>query len=482
MKNTYTKSLIFCLILIGGFLSLSAQESTTLYFMKGMPQSDLMNPALHNDSSAVVIGLPGLAGTYFDFNSDFAINDLIHKGTGARADSLIVDIDKFHNALKPRNSVQQNFNIPLFYLGIRVKKSFFSFGITEKEMSRFSFDKNLITFIIEGNGSHMNENFDLGTIGFDAFQYREYAFGYSNELIKNKLTVGAKVKALYGKSAVQTNKMNLSVETAADGSYLNLSSDMNINISAPVKVEYDQDNYFSGMNADDVEVKDYMLQKGNTGIAFDLGAVYKLTPKITLTGSVIDLGKITYKSDVITLNHVSTYKWEGIDFSNSIDESKPDYVDPSDLMDDELKKIENSFKPKKSEFGSEAFDMNLPMKIYLGGTYQLSKNFNVGLLDRMYKHGNISENTVTLSANAMLGRFLSLTGSYSMIDKSTNNLGFGMAFRLGFMQWYLVSDNLMALNDPSKAEFVNLRFGMNILFGRKHKPKVKKVTETSTIQ
>jgi len=33
---------------------------------------------------------------------------------------------------------------------------------------------------------------------------------------------------------------------------------------------------------------------------------------------------------------------------------------------------------------------------------------------------------------------------------------------------YLVSDNLMALNDPAKADFVNARFGMNFLFGRKH--------------
>ena len=46
-----------------------------------------------------------------------------------------------------------------------------------------------------------------------------------------------------------------------------------------------------------------------------------------------------------------------------------------------------------------------------------------------------------------------------------------MAIRLGFMQMYLVSDNLMALNDPAKAEFVNARFGMNFLFGRKHKQK-----------
>jgi hypothetical protein len=165
---------------------------------------------------------------------------------------------------------------------------------------------------------------------------------------------------------------------------------------------------------------------------------------------------------------VASYKWEGIDFSKSLDESKADYVDPADLIDAEMEKLESTFKPKSNEFNSGAFDMALPTKIYLGGTFAVNRNFNLGILDRIYSNGGISKNTLTFSANALLGNFFSLTGSYSMIDDSYNNLGLGVALRLGFMQLYVVSDNLMALNDPAKAEFVSARFGMNFLFGRKH--------------
>ena len=115
----------------------------------------------------------------------------------------------------------------------------------------------------------------------------------------------------------------------------------------------------------------------------------------------------------------------------------------------------------------------------MGGTYQINDKFNIGLLDRLYKYKNISKNTVTLSGNAFLGNFFSLSGSYSMIGNSYNNLGLGMAFRSGFTQLYLVSDNLLALSDPAKAKFVNVRLGMNFLFGRKHKVKT---AETSEIQ
>ncbi len=477
MKNIFTKIFIIGLILLVKQSNLSAQESTTLMFMKGMSQSDLMNPALHNDSSKVVIGLPGMSGMYFDVNSGFLSSDLMHKGTGILADSLVIDIEKFHNSLSTTNPIQQHFSMPIFYLGIRIKKSFFSIGITEKEVAQFTFAKSLVTFIKDGNAPYMGQNFNLGDMNMDAFHYREFALGYSNELIKNKLTVGGKAKILYGKMAMQTERMNLKVETAADGSYLNLNADMKINFSAPVTVEFDEENYFTGINGDDVDPKDYMLQTGNTGLAFDLGAVYKLTPKITLSGSIIDLGKISFKEDLNNLNYGSTYKWEGIDFSKSIDESQEDYVDPADLVDDEMKKIEKSFRPQKSEFGSEPFDVSIPMKIYLGGTYEVNKNINVGLLDRIYKNGNVSQNTLTLSANTLIGNFLSLSGSYSMIGNSTKNLGLGMAIRLGYMQLYLVGDNALAIADPSKVEYANLRFGLNYLFGRSHKVKISEPAE-----
>lgn len=476
------KNLLTVIILIGGLMfgkpsKVLAQESTTLQFLKGLSQSELMNPALHNDSSKVVIGLPGLSGMYFDINSSFPANSLINKGTGQLADSLVLDIDKFHNSLSTTNSIQQNLSIPLFYLGIRIKKSFFSLGISEKEVAQFAFAKSLVTFIKDGNAPYMGENFDLGDLDLDAFHYREFAFGYSNELIQNKLTIGGKAKLLYGKFALQTGRMNLKVETAADGSYLNLSSDMQINLSAPVTIEYDVDGYFTGINGDNVDPKDYMLQNGNMGMAFDLGAVYKLTPKITLSGSIIDIGKISFKEDINSLNHLSTYKWDGIDFSKSIDEAQADYVDPSDLVEDEMKKIENTFKPKKSEFGSEVFDVSIPMKIYLGGTYEVSKNINVGILDRMYKYGNVSKNTLTFSANTLIGNFFSLTGSYSIIGDAATNLGLGMAIRMGYMQFYMVGDNVLAIADPSKVEFANLRFGLNFLFGRQHKTKTAEPAE-----
>jgi hypothetical protein len=70
----------------------------------------------------------------------------------------------------------------------------------------------------------------------------------------------------------------------------------------------------------------------------------------------------------------------------------------------------------------------------------------------------------------MVSNFLSLTGSYSVIGRSASNLGFGLAVRMGALQFYAVGDNLLAMS-PARARYVNARMGMNLLFGRIHKAK-----------
>jgi len=460
-------------VLVSGIIMLiaitaTAQESTTLYHMKGLPQGTMFNPALHNDSSAVVLGLPGLSGVYFGLNSDFAVNDLIHHGTGSLADSLVIDINGFHNSLKDHNTFRQDFDLSLFFLGFRTKKTFITLSINEKESARIGFEKKLVTFLKDGNGSSLGEVQDLGDLTFNAYHYREFALGVSHELMDGRLSVGAKVKALYGKAALQTNKLNFKVETASDASSVKLTSDMDLNFSAPVTPKYDDDDYFNGFE-DNFSANDYIFNSDNMGMAFDFGAVFKITPKITVSASIVDIGKIPFKNGVYNVVHKETYNWEGLDFSNSFDDTDPSYISAHDMAENEMDKLKAVVKPKESEVTSKSFDMDLPTKVFVGGTYTMGDKLNFGLLDRLFMYDGETMNALTLSANAMLAKFFSVSGSYSAIDGRYDNLGLGMAVRLGCLQLYMVNDNLLALADPAKAQFVNIRFGINMLFGRNYR-------------
>ena len=383
------------------------------------------------------------------------------------SDSLVIDIDGFHNSLKDQNYFRQNFEMSLFYLGFRTKKMFITFSVSEKESAQIGFGKGLITFLKDGNGSSMGEIQDLGNLDFDAYHYREYALGASQELMDGKLSVGVKFKALFGKFALQTEKLNFKVGTAPDGSTVELQTDMDLNFSAPLTPKYNKDNYFNGFE-DNFEASEYIMGSDNMGMAFDLGAVFKVTPKITVSASIIDIGKIPFKTNVFNVTKNESYTWGGLDFSNSMDDTDPNYISADDMMDEEMDKLKAVVQPTQSEISSNAFDMSLPTKVFIGGTYALTKKINFGLLDRMYMYNGETNNSLTVSANAMLGNFFSVTGSYSAMNGAYNNLGLGLALRLGFLQFYMASDNLMALNEPAKAESVNVRFGLNILFGRKY--------------
>jgi hypothetical protein len=470
MKAKNRIILITGIILLAVTITMSAQEGTSMYFMKGMSQSTLYNPALHNDSSTVVIGLPGLSGMYFGLNSDFAVNDLIHYGIENMSDSLVIDIDGFHNALKDQNYFRQNFEMPLFYLGLRTNKMFFTFSVSEKESAQIGFAKSFITFLKEGNATPSEENHiqDLGDLLFNSYHYREFALGGSRELMDGRLSVGLRFKALFGKFALHTEKLNFKVETAADGSTVKLQTDMELNFSAPVTPEYDEDDYLDGFE-DNFKVGEYLLGSDNMGMAFDLGAVFKVSPQITVSASILDIGKIPFKTNVYNVRKNESYTWEGFDFSNSLDDTDPDYISADDMMDEEIKKLEAVVKPKRSEVSTNAFDISLPTKIFIGGTYALNDKLNFGLLDRLYMYNGKTSNSITLSANAMVGKFLSLTGTYSAMNGTYNNLGLGVAARLGFLQLYMASDNLIALGDPAKSQTVIVGFGLNILFGRKYK-------------
>jgi hypothetical protein len=89
---------------------------------------------------------------------------------------------------------------------------------------------------------------------------------------------------------------------------------------------------------------------------------------------------------------------------------------------------------------------------------------------------------LTVSANLNLGNALSTSISYSAENYSYNNLGAGLAFRLGLLQFYLIADkipvewNKIVSNNsttplPDNWNTINLRLGLNLAFGNKGKKK-----------
>lgn len=164
----------------------------------------------------------------------------------------------------------------------------------------------------------------------------------------------------------------------------------------------------------------------------------------------------------------SEFEWKGADISGAISGNDNSMNDAFEDMVDSLK---NDFRVHNVE---AKYTTMLNTKIFLGTTYELNKMFNVGGVLRASFIDGMFFPALTASANARFIRNVSASVAYTMTRRSGANLGIGLTAKLGPLQLYLQTDNILAVN-YTKTKAVNARFGINLLFG--HKDKRNKVKE-----
>ena len=131
------------------------------------------------------------------------------------------------------------------------------------------------------------------------------------------------------------------------------------------------------------------------------------------------------------------------------------------------------------------FTTTLPIGVTLGGSFNLSRSFSVGLLSYTKFIGKQYREALTLSANVNFGNAFSTTLAYTAMNNRYDNLGFGIAFRPGWTQFYFLADRIPVtwnkiITDkgtipvPASWNTVQLRLGMNLAFGNKIKKKKDK--------
>lgn len=471
MHKTIIKySLLLFVGLIVSNLASAQKMNNTLYLMQNVPQSNQLNPAIQPECK-VFLGFPGLSSIYVNYaNNGFTYSDIIKDGTGLQKDSLVVDINSFHDALQSTNTIVNQLDYTFFSLGIRAKKMFFTLDVSSKIDNRLGFDKGLVSFLKNGNAGYMGRTANLGAIGLDGTAYNEVALGVSKQ-VTEKLTVGVKAKMLFGVANMHMDQSNLSVYTSESGDLVQLRSKQLMKVSMPLDVTQDADGYI-----DDVDVLDddfdgtFFSGTNNKGFAFDLGATYQFNDRTTFYASILDIGGIKW-NDTYELSQDATFDWQGGDWSQSGNSNDPNYREIEDVMEDLTDSIADAFR-FKDKAGS--YSRALPTKIYLGGSYKLNERVNVGAVSRTEIFNGKVRPSLSLSANTRVIRNFSASLSYSMVNNSYNNVGVGIAAKLGPFQIYAVSDNILAMN-PNTAKTANLRFGMNMMFGCRKKTKKKDV-------
>lgn len=436
MKKLFT--IITCLLAINSF----AQQDFIMYGLQDIPQSTYSNPSNRYDGN-FFLGLPALSSNYFSFsNSGFAYSD----GLTRRNDSLYLNFDDILNELEDNNFLSFNSKIDLLSFGISFgDKTQVTLNVTENVTFRFNYPKDFVQFLLKGNTSFSDNTANFEGIGFNGSHYREYGLGISRQ-ISQKLRVGLRAKYLYGMKSIYSEKTDISLRTDPNTFEINSKADIAIRTA--------------GLETEDGESStDYAFGRDNTGFGADFGVNYDLTDKISLNASVLDLGYIDWNTNTKSYtNNGGEFTYSGIEVNafTTDDTSETSF-------DRVLDSLEEAFELKE---GEGSYSTSLPTRFCAGANFRLTERDVAGaLIQSEFFQGKI-KHSFTLSYSRKMTKWISLATSYSIINRSYNNLGFGFSIDPGPVQFYVVSDNLPGAFQPQNTRHLQVRFGINLVFGR----------------
>ena len=495
MKKILLSNLILIFILIFGSSIVSGQDQT-IYNMRNLRQSINDNPARQHPCR-VYIGLPAISSEYFNFeNTGFTYKNFFTQLPNS--DQYIIDYENFYDALRPVNHFNVENQINLFELGFVIRDFHITLGASNKIVQRFSYPQSMFD-IKDGNYYEDGHPLSFSNMGEDFSIYNEFKIGVSKEVAPG-LVIGGNLKYLVGIVNFQTKEFNLdwytSTEDTSNYAYT-FDTQFDFRNSSPIGWEpiYDEnglptgieENYnFEDFNEDDLNLQDSIksfLFPKNRGFGIDLGVFYKINKSFTVSASLIDFGFIKWKTNAkIISTESSQFVFDGFDPAKYITD-----IDIAMAIEDSLDAILNHFQDDMLDtlismsnptIKNEAYKTGLNTKIYLGANYSPTKWFDLGLLYRGYFYKSKMHSALTFSANANVWKGWALSLSYTMQNYSYNNFGFGMAYKIGPFQWYLVSDNIAlpvyALNSMDFANKLmkntkqfTFHFGFNLHFGCK---------------
>lgn len=395
MKKILKYTLAAALICTAG--TAHAQELRASYFSKTSNFRHQINPALLDKA---YVAQPFTGNINLGATGNVGLKNFVYKLNGNPDYDLTtfmsptVDTKKFLGDLDSKNRLGVHVNYNIASVAFRGFGGFNLVELNLRSNTQLNLPYELFSFMKEA-GAH--ERYNISDLGVRSQNYMELAFGHSRA-INDRLNVGAKFKVLLGAAYADMDVKNLNI-TMNDDKWI-LEGDARLN-TAVLKSKYELDdtpneNTKPGMNK--VEgLDDVSFGMPGFGLAVDLGATYKVMDGLTVSGSITDLGFISWSSN----QAISADKWEFDGFKDPI------HVEGSDpnsqKLGNQFESIGDDLERMFSVYdnGKKSVLQGLAATINLGAEYEMPfyKNLTAGFLYTSRIEGIYSYHQGMLSAN-----------------------------------------------------------------------------------
>ena len=447
------KRITLLAIAIFFFQNSKAQQEFGLPFLTHLAQTPVqVNPAIFTDHRINLV-FPNAYGGFQ--NSGFQFGDLIEETPEGRR----ITLDAALRGMSPsENTLRSSLSVNGAALSFQIKRKvqFTFFQNTQFEFQA-RYPKALPELLWKGNGAFVGQEVEIAP-RLNILGYNEYGFGFAAKPHPD-FSFGFNLKYLSGFIGFETFRASATVLTSEEYYQLTVNSDIIFRTGGLTDI-FDENE--GDVLAD--QSSRYFIKSNNNGIAGDIGMNYQVSPKLSLSFAIQDVGKIYWTEYALEQKSKGTFRYEG-EIVRPFGDGEADF-DFETIRDSIGDLFDFTSKPR-------SFYMVLPQRFSLVGKYQISPKTAFGAsFHREYWLG-VANIAFAAHLQKQVGRWLYAGAMLGYHGNSSVFLGANATFQLGPVQLFAMTDNIVTLLNPELGRGTGVRAGMNLTFLKK-KPEKKK--------
>lgn len=450
---------------------LAAQDLESGYFLGGNPFAFRLNPAFQSERNLISIGL-GMTGA--GATSNLGINTLFYPdATGERVYSFLndhVSADELLRKLHNQNYLGLDAQVNVLTVGFWSGRSFFTVDFNLRNSDAVALPYDLFRFL-KGDKSE-GAVFECKNMGFQSSTFAEAALGWSYAF-DDSFKVGARFKVLMGILGAEARMRRMQVEVHEDSWKVDSQGSMTVSSPAVTVTE----NKETG-NLEKIDFDWNRFGPAGWGGAVDLGVSWEVTPLLTLSGALLDLGAIRWNREVAYATPEAAYEWTPTDTVNSFSDNTVEMED--------LATVAGSLFNWQAVSNAGAAFAALPFRMNLGAEFRMPfyDRLSLGALYQGRFVGAYGRHTGRMSVNWNPLDFLSMSTGMT-VSRLGESFSFALNLHPTTVNLILGCDyipfryvDVSPLFDdltPQQAKYarlpkgrlnLNLYVGLNIAFGK----------------
>ena len=443
----------------------TAQNLNSGYFTDGYLYRHTLNPAFGNDQSYVA--MPALGNLNVGMNSNLRVDDILFNVNGRTALFLNpqVSTSEFLDGIHDKNKITENLRLQILGTGFKAFGGYNTFEINARQDLGLNIPGSLFRLAKEGIE---NKTYDISNFNAHAGGYAEIALGHSRQ-INDQLRVGAKLKVLLGIANIDANFKKAQL-TLGENEWIGIT-DAEIQASIKsMKYEIEETErgpegeetthkYVSGLDIDSWGINGF-------GLAFDLGAEYKLNKNWAFSASLLDLGYIGWNNNYVASTNgerqINTDKY----IFNVDEDASNSFENEADRLMEGLSALYEL--QDNGDMGSRSKALAATMNLGVQYTPDFYDKLSFGLLNSTRMAGKYSWTEFRLSANVAPTNIFSASANMALGTYGTS-FGWLLNFHPSGFNLFVGMDHTLgklAKQGVPLSGRANVNIGINFPFGR----------------